>query len=107
MFIFCSFNRYLGMGLKDEVANRIKSLRMSKRLSREELARMTNISASGLVQMESGERWPRPENIEALAEALGVPWRYFYQDEKSIEAALRLIASELGVAIEIPKSRQK
>lgn len=55
-----------------EFGNRLRSLRMEKKMSQEELSFMAGISAAHLGQIERAEKKPTLETIGKLAEALEV-----------------------------------
>lgn len=93
--------------MKLQVGKNLREMRDRRGLSREALARAANVSAAAIVQIESGIRWPRPENIVSIAQALEVsPW-YFFQgeDENSTEESLKKIAMSLGFSIKIEKRK--
>lgn len=97
------------MDLKRDVGNNLKAIRTKRGHSREALARLANVSAAAIVQIEMGNRWPRPENIVSLAEALNVsPWYFFHgeNEETEEEAIIKKVASLLGVAITIVKNQK-
>jgi transcriptional regulator with XRE-family HTH domain len=54
------------------LGQRLRAHRLARGLSQEALAERAEVGASGIVQMERGERQPRPRTLRKLAEALGV-----------------------------------
>ena len=56
-----------------KLGDRIRKLRLEKRLSQENLAFESNMHRTYLSSVERGERNPSLKNIEAIANALGVP----------------------------------
>lgn len=57
---------------KQKLGDRIRKLRLEKRLSQENLAFESNMHRTYLSSIERGERNPSLKNIEAIANALGV-----------------------------------
>ena len=57
---------------KQKLGDRIRKLRLEKRLSQEKLAFEANMHRTYLGGIERGERNPALKNIEAIASALGV-----------------------------------
>ncbi|MCH2045016.1 MAG: helix-turn-helix domain-containing protein [Saprospiraceae bacterium] len=51
-------------------------LRLQKKLSYQELSKMTGLSTSYLNDIEKGKRYPKPDKITNLAIALGVDYNY-------------------------------
>jgi len=58
--------------LRSRFGERIRQLRTSKGLTQEELAEAVGVSTDFISLIERGERAPSFENLERLAEALGV-----------------------------------
>ncbi len=58
--------------IKQKFGDRIRKLRLEKRLSQENLAFESNMHRTYLSSIERGERNPALKNIEAIANALGV-----------------------------------
>jgi len=65
---------------------KIKYLRQQKSLSYHELSRITGLSKSYLNDIEKGKKFPKPEKIQALAEAFGLD----YNDLVSTSASKKL-----------------
>jgi transcriptional regulator with XRE-family HTH domain len=42
-------------------------------LTQERLAELCKLSESGIQKIEAGQRWPRDDTLEKIAEILGVP----------------------------------
>ncbi len=57
---------------KQKLGDRIRKLRLEKRLSQENLAFESNMHRTYLSSIERGERNPSLKNIEAIANALGL-----------------------------------
>ncbi len=52
------------------LANRIKQLRIAKRVSQEKLAAHAGLSRNGMGLIEQGKRWPRLATLLRISEAL-------------------------------------
>lgn len=52
------------------LANRIKQLRIAKRVSQEKLAAQAGLSRNGMGLIEQGKRWPRLATLLRISEAL-------------------------------------
>jgi transcriptional regulator with XRE-family HTH domain len=78
---------------KPTVGSRIRQLRISMRLTQEQLAEAAEISRDGLVRIERGNRRPQLETLTALSKALGVPV------DKLVNANARTQASPQAVRI--------
>lgn len=61
--------------LRSQFAKRLKTLRIEKQLTQEELAEITGLSTSFISSMERGINAPSFETLESLAKALDVPVR--------------------------------
>jgi transcriptional regulator with XRE-family HTH domain len=57
--------------LAREIGERIRTLRLSRNLTQEQLAESADISVSFLSMIERGERTPHLVTLQALATALG------------------------------------
>lgn len=69
--------------------SRLVLARHRRKLTKKELAEVTRLSQKTLIRYESGENQPTPENITAIAEALGFPESFFFGagvDEVPVEA---------------------
>lgn len=67
----CKFKIYMEMK-NEELARRIKELRIRKGFSQEELAEKTQLSLRTIQRIENGETEPRGESLKRLAQAFGV-----------------------------------
>ncbi len=76
---------------------KVKSLRADQGLSLVELSKRTGIAVSYLSEIESGKKYPKPEKLICLAEALGVEYDALVslKVDKSLDPFARLINSEL------------
>jgi transcriptional regulator with XRE-family HTH domain len=61
-----------GDGLRHILSKNIKLLRKQRSLSQIELAEKADISIPFLSNIERGNKWPHPDTLTKLAEALGV-----------------------------------
>jgi transcriptional regulator with XRE-family HTH domain len=61
-----------GADLRHILSKNIKLLRKQRSLSQIELAEKANISIPFLSNIERGNKWPHPDTLTKLAEALGV-----------------------------------
>ena len=58
--------------LKKLLGKRIKELRVSKKITQEQLSELTNIGAPSISKIESGIFHPTDDNLEKIARALNV-----------------------------------
>lgn len=69
------------MNRKDEIAKRIKALRMSHGISQAELARLINCGQSTIAMYETGKRTPDFDTIDYLADIFNVaPYDIIYSE---------------------------
>jgi transcriptional regulator with XRE-family HTH domain len=54
------------------LANRIKHLRLAKKISQEDLAAKAGLSRNGMGLIEQGKRWPRLATLLRISDALGI-----------------------------------
>lgn len=78
----------------------MRQLRDSKQWTQEKLAERADMAKTHIGHIETGRRWPKPESIEAIAKALGVPSSELFQDRDydpppSPEAVIRVITDAL------------
>lgn len=57
------------------LGRRIKQLRLERNITQEMLAEYINVSSRYLISIEHGEKWPRHDKIEKLAEVFNVTYR--------------------------------
>jgi len=67
--------------LRSQFAKRLKTLRIEKRLTQEELAKTIGLSTSFISSMERGVHAPSFETLESIAKALGVSVRDLFDFE--------------------------
>lgn len=84
-----------------QVAKNLRAIRDLKNFSREELAKLSGVSAAAINSIERGDRWPRSDNLAAIAKALGVSWELvvvwhkLMDDPQALARATRIIADAL------------
>ena len=61
------------MGKKKEIGTRIRTMRKSRGMTQEDLARAIGQSASSITMYETGRREPDFETLDALADVFNVP----------------------------------
>lgn len=60
-------------GLREKFGNRLKSIRLAKKMSQEDFAELLEISVDFLSLIERGVNAPSFENLEAFSTKLGIP----------------------------------
>lgn len=63
----------IAVGRKENIAVRIRTMRKSRGLTHEELAKMIGQSASSISMYENGRREPNFETLESIADVFNVP----------------------------------
>ncbi len=58
--------------LKKLLGRRVQELRKARKIKQEELAEMINIAPRNMSNIETGRCFPSPENIEKIANLLGI-----------------------------------
>lgn len=61
------------MGRKEEIALRIRTMRKSRGMTHEDLAKLIGQSASSISMYENGRREPNFETLESIADVFNVP----------------------------------
>ena len=69
-------------GIREEVIQQFKDCRKSKRVTQEELSRMTGISQPNVTRFESGSYNPSLAMMVKMAEALGMELKVALIDRK-------------------------
>ena len=69
--------------VKTILSGNIRRLRLTKDLSQQELAEITNISVPFLSALERGEKFPSAESLGKLSEALEVPLSELFRNDNS------------------------
>jgi transcriptional regulator with XRE-family HTH domain len=67
-----------GNTLRTVLGDNIKRYRASQGLSQEKLAERAEISTSFLSAIETGRKWPYPETLASLADAMGITVGHFF-----------------------------
>ncbi|MFP3043295.1 helix-turn-helix domain-containing protein [Treponema primitia] len=88
-----------GDGLRVLFSRNLKRLRASHGLSQQILAEKANISVTYLGAIERCERWPHPDILARLADALGVEVREFFSPENPVVADIKEIVDKLTVDV--------
>ena len=70
------------MDIKSKVGQRIKELRIVKRMSQGDLAYISDLDRSYIASVENGQRNISIVNIEKIAVGLGVTLKEFFKDVK-------------------------
>ena len=66
-----------------EIGEKIKTMRTSRNLTQEQLAAAINVSPSAIAMYESGNRKPKDDVAEALADVFNVPkWSIYYNESE-------------------------
>ena len=60
------------MADRNTIGQRVRRMRLGRRLSQEALAELAGVRASTIARIEGGHRTPRPATIRQLAKALNV-----------------------------------
>ena len=87
-----NFNKKLG--------TRIREIRIARHIKQGELADMLNMERSNLTMIESGKQRPNDENIEKIAEILGVEIKDLFDFEHTLlskDELIHLINNQLIV----------
>lgn len=76
--------------IKELLGKRIKEIRISKKLTQEQLSELTNIGASSISKIESGIYHPTDDNLEKIAQALNIePYKLYmcnhYKDTQDLK----------------------
>lgn len=97
------------MGKKEMIGIRIRTMRKSRRMTQEDLAKAINQSPSSITMYETGRRAPDYETLEALADIFNVPLSALVADDKPIEEHTRSITSRIisGGVERMPAEKQQ
>jgi transcriptional regulator with XRE-family HTH domain len=87
------------------LSDNIKKLRNRREWTQQELAKKANISMNFLSEIERGRKWPYPETLQSLAEALNVEIFEFFIPKKieapsAIEAYMNRFSTDMAIALE-------
>ena len=95
---------------KSRFAKKLSSIRQSKSMSQRELANLTGINRSTISMWELGEREPAFDQLQVLANALGVTVAELIDDNENQEAIIVRMkqqqeAEELAQYLELLRTR--
>ena len=74
------------MGIKEDIGPRIRTMRQSRQMTQEDLARSIGQSASSITMYETGRREPDFEILEAMADVFNVPLISFVSDDVGLDS---------------------
>ncbi|UOG32687.1 helix-turn-helix domain-containing protein [Leptospira noguchii] len=80
---------------KDQFPERLRQLRVMKKMSQEELGQLTDLNYNHIGRYERGDSRPSADKLKALAEALGVTTDYLLDGNSSNVARVNLEDQEL------------
>ena len=86
------------MGKKEEIGIRIRTMRKSRRMTQEDLAKAIGQSPSSITMYETGRREPDIETLEAFADVFNVPLAFLISDDVPV------ISSQVDPEINIVSS---
>lgn len=87
------------MGNKNIIGQRIKTMRLSRHMTQEDLARAIDQSQSSITMYETGRREPDFETLEALADVFNVPLSSFIDGGGFVSEANKPAEDELRILI--------
>lgn len=104
---------YMGKIIDDcakALSENMKTLRARLGWTQADLAEQSRLSLSAIRQFENNTRWPRPENITAMARALGIHYSELFNGSPSrkptVQEALNIITDALGMEKKIDLGKQ-
>ncbi|OMI15152.1 helix-turn-helix domain-containing protein [Leptospira weilii] len=80
---------------KEEFPERLRQLRVMKKMSQEELGQLTDLNYNHIGRYERGDSRPSADKLKALAEALGVTTDYLLSGNSDNAARVNLEDQEL------------
>ncbi|MDI7226539.1 helix-turn-helix domain-containing protein [Leptospira santarosai] len=80
---------------KDQFPERLRQLRVMKKMSQEELGQLTDLNYNHIGRYERGDSRPSADKLKALAEALGVTTDYLLSGNEDNVARVNLEDQEL------------
>ena len=85
------------MNLKEKLGKQIQVIRKKQRITQEQLGKKIGLDPKSISKIEKGRNYPTPDNLDAIAKALGVSvYEFFlFEETKSVE----LMKSEIVKAI--------
>lgn len=75
------------MGIKEDIGIKIRTMRLSRRMTQADLAKAIGQSPSSITMYETGRREPEFEILEAMADVFNVPLVAFVSDDSGLSAA--------------------
>jgi transcriptional regulator with XRE-family HTH domain len=88
-----------GEAVRTLLAANLKRYRTKMGLSQEKLAEAADISTNYLSALETGRKWPYPETLAGLADALGIPVSQFFAAEGVPDGFLDSVAQKASTAL--------
>ena len=85
------------MSRKNTIALKIKTMRMSRRMTQVDLAKAINQSQSSITMYETGRREPDFETLEALADVFNVPLSSLVCDDENNDEPADVKAPEIRI----------
>ena len=98
------------MTRKEQIAERIKTMRMSRGMSQQDLANALHCGQSTIAMYETGKRMPDPETIDYLADIFNVPpYSIMYSEDEMISAynSAQQALDEIGDKLTAPSRSKK
>ncbi|MDI7175204.1 MULTISPECIES: helix-turn-helix domain-containing protein [Leptospira] len=80
---------------KDQFPERLRQLRVMKKMSQEELGQLTDLNYNHIGRYERGDSRPSADKLKALAEALGVTTDYLLSGNEDNVTRVNLEDQEL------------
>lgn len=94
------------MGAKVDIGTRIRTMRMSRKMTQADLAKAIDQSPSSITMYETGRREPEFEILEAMADVFNVPLVAFIADDFS-EDEIHLVTAYRGAEAPIQRAALK
>lgn len=97
------------------VGDRIREIRVSRKMNQRDLARRTGLTQSWISRYERGEQKPGPTKLALLAKALNVPVSSFFTDTAKLTGIEQYLIEHLRddekinlqIILDQPKSRER
>ncbi|UMQ53416.1 helix-turn-helix transcriptional regulator [Leptospira interrogans] len=80
---------------KDQFPERLRQLRVTKKMSQEELGQLTDLNYNHIGRYERGDSRPSADKLKALADALGVTTDYLLDGNSDNAARVNIEDQEL------------
>lgn len=87
------------------LGDKIRVLRLSRRMSQEQLACLLDVSTQQAQKYEKGDNRISPERLQICADYFGVPVGYFFDDQKEACAPITLLTAVRMDALPSPAVR--